>query len=110
MVDINNMVASADLKISKKQNIIGLVLSVDGENRIYFCNTSVGNSITSTANKQATHVRKYLVGVTKASIDFREILTKAGAKICNEIPVEDYVDLSPEALDKTTILNLMLPN
>jgi len=110
MIDINNMVASAGIKISKKQNIIGLVLSVDSENRIYFCNTSVGNSITSTANKQATHVRKYLVGVTKASIDFREILTKAGAKVSNKIPDEDYVDLSPEALDKTTILNLMLPN
>jgi len=110
MVDINNMVASAGIKISKKQNIIGLVLSVEDDNRIYFCNTSVGNSITSRANDQATHVRKYLVGVTKASIDFRDILTKAGAKVCNEIPDEGYVDLSPEALDKTTILKLMLTN
>jgi hypothetical protein len=108
MVDINNLVASANIKINKKQNVIGLVLNVDGENRIYFSNTSVGNSITSTVNDQATHIRKYLVGITKSSIDFRDILVKAGAKVCHEIPSEDFVDLSPEALDKTTILKLML--
>ena len=108
MVDINNTVASANIKISKKQNIIGLVLSVGDENRIYFCNTSVGNSITSTANKQASHVRKYLVGITKSSIDFKDILSKAGANVYNEIPNENYIDLSPDALDKSTILNLMV--
>jgi hypothetical protein len=110
MVDINNIVASANIKISKKQNIIGLVLSIDGENRIYFCNTSVGNSITSNANAQATHIRKYLIGITKSSIDFRDILIKAGANVCNEIPDDDYIDLSPEALDKSSILNLLLQN
>ena len=108
MVDINNIVASANIKISKKQNIIGLVLSVEDENRIYFCNSSVGNAITSRANASATHIRKYLVGVTQSSIDFRDILTQAGANVSSELTDTDCVDLSPEVLDKTTFLNLLV--
>ncbi len=107
MIDINNMVASANIKINRKQNVIGLVLSVNEENRIYFCNSSVGNAITSRANSNATHIRKYLVGVTKSSIDFRDILIKAGATVCDEFIDKDCVDLSPEILDKTTFLNLL---
>ncbi len=107
VVDINNMVASANIKINRKQNVIGLVLSVNDENRIYFCNSSVGNAITSRANSNATHIRKYLVGVTKSSIDFRDILTQAGATVCDELSGNDCVDLSPEMLDKTTFLQLL---
>ncbi len=107
MVDINNMVASANIKINRKQNVIGLVLSVDDENRIYFSNSSVGNAVSFRANQNATHIRKYLVGVTKSSIDFRDILTKAGAIICNELTDEECIDLSPEMLDKTTFLNML---
>jgi hypothetical protein len=46
------------------------------------------------------------------TLDFKEILKKAGAKIVNEKPElkekKEYIDLSTEALDKTSIINLMI--
>ncbi len=107
MVDINNMVASADIKINKKQNIIGLVMNINGENRIYFCHTSVGNGISSRNDIQSQQARQYLVGMAQNSINFRAILSKAGAQVHDEIPEGDYLDLSPEALDKTSIIDLI---
>jgi len=43
------------------------------------------------------------------SIDFRNVLKSAGAIVVNERPEGEYIDLSPEALDKSTIIDLMKP-
>ena len=110
MVDVNNIIAEANIKISKKQSILGLIKNVDGENRIYFSNVSIGNSITSTKNTNSIHARNFLIGTTISNIDLREVLLKAGAIIVDEKPESDFFDLSPEALDKTTILDLIVPS
>ena len=108
MVDVNKMIASANINITKKQNILGLIVNINEENRFYFANISIGNSITSSNNKQSQQARKYLVSKLVNSLDFREILTIAGANIVDEVPEEEeYINLSPEALDKTTIINLI---
>jgi len=41
------------------------------------------------------------------SIGLRDVLTMAGAKVVDEKPSDNFIDLSPTALDKTTILKLM---
>lgn len=107
MVNINNILATADIKINKKQNIIGLAMNFKGENRIYFCHTSVGNGISSRNDKNSQHIRQYLVDKAQSSINFRALLSKAGAYVYDQIPEGDYIDLSPEALDKSTILDLI---
>jgi hypothetical protein len=108
MVDVNKMIASANINITKKQNILGLIVNINEENRFYFANISIGNSITSSNNKQSQQARKYLVSKLVNSLDLREILTMAGAKIVDEIPEEEEsINLSPKALDKTTIINLI---
>ena len=110
MVDISHMVATANIKITQKQTILGLITQVDGQNRVYFTNVSIGNSITSGNNEQSTYTRKYLVQRFINTIDFREILRLAGATVVEEKPEGTYHDLSPETLDKTTILNLINPS
>lgn len=116
IVDVNKIIVSANINITKKQNILGLVVNVNGENRVYFANISIGNSITSRNNKQSQQSRKYLVSKLVNSLDFREVLTMAGANVVDQIPEDDqeekkeYINLSPEALDKTTIINLIKPN
>ncbi len=114
MVDISNIVATANINITKKMNILGLITHVDGENRVYFANSSIGNAITSSANEQSTNIRKYLIGSLVDSLDFNDILKKAGAIVVNERPEcndegepIEYINLSPEALDKTTIIDLI---
>ncbi len=79
MVDVNKIIASANISITKKQNILGLIVNINQENRFYFANVSIGNSITSYQNEQSLYTRKFLVSKLVNSLDFREILTKAGA-------------------------------
>jgi len=106
MVDVNKVVASANINIARKQNILGLVISVNDETRFYFANVSVGNSITSTAGEQSMYVRKYLLSSLANSLDFKAILVMAGANVVVERPEGEYTDLSPTALDKAVIIGL----
>ena len=103
MVDVGNIIAQSIVNVNKKQNILGLILG----DKFYFYNTSVGNSITSRSAGPATLARTYLVDSLINSIGLQDILTKAGANVVDKRPDSDYVDLSPEALDKTTFLDLM---
>jgi len=107
MVDVSNIVCSSIMKITKKQNILGLIISVDGENRVYFATMSVGNSRTSSNNAWVAHSREYMVNSTVQTIDFREILINAGAVVVDEIPEGEFVNLSPESVSKETIINLL---
>ena len=107
MVDINNMLAFATVNITKKQNVLGLIINVGGENRVYFANVSIGCSITARNNEISAHARNYLVRSATNPIDFRKLLESAGANVVSEKPKGDYIDLSPEALTKTTFMDLL---
>jgi hypothetical protein len=107
MVNINNIVATANIEIDKKQNIVGLIVSKDGENRLYFSNTSIGNSITSRENKFTDMSREFMIFSLMNAISLETVLTLSGAVVVHEKPEKDFIDLSPEALDKLTIINLM---
>lgn len=109
MIDVNNIVSTANIKISRRQNILGLIINVNGENRVYFANISIGNSITSSKNANSMHARNYLIGSTVNSISFREILIMAGATVINQIPDGEFLDLSPEMLNKETLIDLIKP-
>ncbi|MCP4156185.1 MAG: hypothetical protein GY757_51165, partial [bacterium] len=109
MVDVNNVIAGANIKIVQKQTILGLITNVNGENRVYFANVSMGTSITSSGNIHTTHTRKYLIGSTINSVGLREILRMAGATVVDEIPEGEYRDLSPAALNKETLIDLINP-
>jgi hypothetical protein len=103
MVDVNNMIAAANIQITKRQNVLGLITA----GKFYFSNVSVGNSISSSYTESTARTRQYLVDSVVNSITLEEVLRKSGAYIFREKPEEDFIDLSPENLDKTTILNLL---
>ena len=108
VVNPNSIVAQASLIISKKQNTLGLVTSAGGENRVYFANVSIGNSITSGNSTQSAMTRKYLVNSLVNGLELLPVLEMAGAKIVSDKPKKSgYIDLSPTAIDKTTILSLL---
>ena len=112
MVDPNNILAKAQMNINKIQNIIGLIAPINGNNHVFFSNTSVGNSITSRVDDKSKQSRSYLINSMANSLDLRDLLIRAGANVVDErevfwVPKEDYYDLSPEAIDKTSILNLL---
>lgn len=106
MVNVNNMIAAANINISKKQNILGLIANKNNQNRVYFANVSIGNSITSHTNEQSIYTRKYLVDSVVNSIDLEDILISAGAMVTDKRGKHIDYDLAPEKLTKTSILDL----
>lgn len=108
MVDPSNLVATANIHITMRQNVLGLVANVEGENRVYFANTSIGNAISSYNNTYTHHAREYFKTCAFQTLDFRSLLVQAGANVVDSIPGEgEYTNLAPEALDKSTLINLV---
>ena len=110
MVDPNNVIAIASSKMDKKSKILGII-SVNTNNcKFYFSETYVGNSITARNSKQTEQSKNYLVNFYKNSIKLDTLLAKAGAIVVREKSedVEVDIDLSPENLEKDTILNLLV--
>jgi len=111
MIDVKNIIGSANIKIRRRQDVLGLVVKINGENRIYFANVSIGSSITSYTSSHAARARKYLFSSMVNSLDVAHILTMSGATLVQKRPADGkYYDLSPEALTKTSFLDLLKPS
>jgi hypothetical protein len=110
MVNVNNIIATANINLTKKQNLLGLIIGVDGENRFYFSNTSIGDSITTRSNDVSVMVNKFMENSCHNIIEFADVLEKAGATVVSERPEngEEFIDLSPEVLDKNTFIKLLV--
>jgi hypothetical protein len=96
--------------ISQKQNVLGLAGRINNENRIYFYQTSLGKAITSRNTACAAQARAYLSLSMKTPLELVVILEQAGATVVHTPPDGEYVDLSPQALEKTTIISLLQRN
>jgi hypothetical protein len=108
MVNVNNIIATANINLTRKQNLLGVIMKVDGENRFYFSNTSIGDSITTRTNEISARVNNFMEDSCQNIIEFSDVLKRTGAIIVSEKPKEgEYIDLSPEALDKTTFIKLL---
>ena len=109
MVDPNNILATATINITGKQNIIGLI--ADG--KFYFGNIYLGNGISIRSGKQADIAREYMISSFVNSISLKKILKDAGAIVVNsqdEAPSVSYgspIDLSPTAVNKNSIIELL---
>lgn len=106
MIDINNIRAITSSKINEKQKILGFAVIKETGCSFYFTETYLGQSISSSDSKFATHARQYLVDFYENSISLKDILVKAGAELADKENCE--IDLSPETLEKDTILGLLI--
>lgn len=107
MVNPNNIVAITESRISQKQKILGLIIVTSSGSKFYFAETNIGRSITSRNSEFAKHSRRYLLDFYENTICLKEMLIKAGAEIVGEQDEAD-VDLSPEKIEKDTIINLLV--
>jgi len=106
MIDPNNVIALAKSEINKRQKILGLVSITPEEGRFYFSEAYMGNSITSRSGRGSEHSRKYLFSFYTDTINLNEILERSGAVMVHNKDGCD-IDLSPEALERDTIINLV---
>jgi len=107
MVDPNNVVLVVQSEISKRQKMLGLLITTTKKSKFYFVETSIGNSITARNSEVAENSRKYLMNFYQNSIELKDVLGEAGAEFVNDKEKAD-IDLSVENLEKDSILNLLL--
>jgi hypothetical protein len=107
MVDPNNVICIADSVINQKQKILGMLAVTPDESRFYFAESYLGRSITSSGNEYVRQSRDYLSAFYKNAISLNDVLKKAGAILVDEKDDCD-IDLSPESIDKSTIINLLV--
>lgn len=106
-VDPNKIVALTNSEISVKQKTLGIIVADEESTKFYFAETALGKSITARGTDYAEQARKFLLNYYTDSIILNDVLTLAGAEIIDVAGQEIDIDLSPEAVDKTTILNLL---
>jgi len=113
MVNPNNVVCVTKTTLDVKQKMLGLVVGTPKDLTFYFNEGNMGNAISSRSSQEYIHqARKYLFDFSTTAISLNDILKKAGAIIIEERNEEDtdtsLIDLSPESLEKDTIIKLLL--
>lgn len=101
-----NLEALSNTEISTKQKTMGLIVATEESTRFYFAEADLGKSITASGKDYTEHARKFLLNYYTDSIVLNDVLLAAGAEIVDQME-EGALDLSPEAVDKTTILSLL---
>ena len=107
MIDPNNIISVVDSTINKKQKVLGLIVVTENDCKFYFSETYLGRSITSSENEFVENSRKYLFDFYENTIGLKEILEGSGAKFVDD-KKDAEIDLSPENLEKDSILNLII--
>jgi hypothetical protein len=106
-VNPNNVKCIAKTVIDVRQKVIGLGTVKDGECRFYFSETALGDTIAVRGGKYVELARDYLANFATNQITFNEVLDLVGAKIVTE-PTKKSIDLSLEALETDTFINLLV--
>lgn len=110
IIDPNNVIAVIKSKITDKQKVLGVVISTPEENRFYFTESNIGQSISARCDKDYIgHARNFIIDYYGSTITLNRILQDAGAIMVDK---EDKCDinLSPEKLEKDTFISLLLPS
>ncbi len=107
VIDPNNVKCTVKTVIDVKEKVIGLATVKDGECRFYFSETALGNSIAVQGGEYVDLARDYLANYATNQITFNEVLDLVGAKIVTE-PTKKSIDLSLEALETDTFINLLI--
>jgi len=106
MVNPNNVISVANSVINQKQKTIGLLAITPEESRFYFAEFDLGNSITSSNKEYVAQGKEYLSEFYKNAISLNEVLKMAGAILVDKKEDCD-IDLSPEAIDRNSIIKLL---
>jgi hypothetical protein len=106
MVDPNNVVCMTKAMLDVKQKMLGLVVANDTEIKFYFNESNLGRGITSSSQDYAKHARQYLFEHSINAISLNDVLVDAGAELVDD-KTEAEIDLSPESLEKDTIISIL---
>ncbi len=100
--DPNKLITCQTIIVDEEQSVIGVV---DGKKMI-FGSVSFGNCNTSKVSDSINKLNAFNRAKLDNTIDFGQVLKDAGANIVEDIANAE-IDLSPEALTKTTFIDLL---
>lgn len=106
VIDPNHLLAASESVIDVPQKMIGIIITDAKMRRFYFSESGMGGGISARNTEPAEQARKYLYTALTNAVSFNEVLERAGVTFV-ETPEEADLDLSPEAVDKTTLLELL---
>jgi hypothetical protein len=109
VIDPNRLAASASSVINVKQTNLGIVVAdPDGSHRFFFSASNGGGMITSRYSEHAEKARKFMMASLYSAPTLNEVLGFAGAiAVDDPSEADEGFNLSPAAIDKTTILSLL---
>lgn len=112
MIDSNRLLASAADVLDVHQKNLGMIVcdsNPDVPHRFYFATSDMGGGITTRHNAHAEQARRFMMSALKTSPTLNDVLEKAGAILVTDRALVDdqTLDLSPSAVDKTTVLSLL---
>lgn len=105
-LDPNTIVALSNTTIKVKQKNLGILVADEASCKFYFAESDLGSARSAHGAAYAEQARKYLLKYYTDAIVLNDVLVAAGAELVQTADEAD-IDLSPERLDKTTILNLL---
>lgn len=105
-LDPNNIIAQSNTVIDVKMKNLGIIVADENNIKFYFAESDLGQSISARGTEYAEQARKYLLNYYTDSIVLNDVLVAAGAELVDEVS-DAEIDLSPESIDKTSILALL---
>jgi uncharacterized protein YfkK (UPF0435 family) len=107
MINPYNIKVIVPTSIKENQKTIGFVSTTEKECKFYFTETNLGYSISASNKPYVQKTKKYYSDYYKNMINLNKILVKAGGILVDK-KEDAEIDLSPESLDKNTIINLLI--
>ena len=105
MVDPNNYICTTKTTMSLRQKIVGFVESRNDGCRFYFSETNMALGRSARVGGASSHILTYYRNFFGNPIILNDILKQAGAEFVGKDSCD--IDLSPEAVDRGTIISLL---
>jgi len=110
MLDPNEVIARVDANIGDRQKTIGLLVINKVNCKFYFMDTDTSKGNSSYGGSEVSeHIRSFMVSYYENAVKLSEVLKLSGAVLVKSKAKAD-LDLSPEALQKDTIISLLHNN
>ncbi len=107
MIDPNNILATPNIVVDKKQTVLGLMANVDGENRFYISKANIGGGNVASTSGRIGQTVDHMMASLMGSINLNSVLSLAGANIVEEMPDGEFINLDPSVLDKNSIIGIL---
>lgn len=107
IVNPNDVKCVVKTDMNKKQKLLGMIyVSSNHDKRFYFIGSDIGEKVTSGWIKYSEYIQDYLKKTFTDCVLLRYVLKRAGAILVDNEEEAD-INLSPEQLDKNSIINLI---